>query len=199
MSGPVPSRHIRPRPRLRDGAGRAGRVGHGRAGRSLGDAATIVFTGPVRNTDHGGTTRRGLLKAVGSGLSVGILAGCGVFDRTEPEPPADPLLPLLIQTRALVSAYDGFLAEHPDRAARLQPLRDTHAAHVTALAAVVVQPSPAPPASPSAAPATLAQLKALETAAARAAYDACLAATDQRITLLGEIAAARATHVVVLS
>jgi hypothetical protein len=164
----------------------------------LGDIGRIVFTGPVRTTDHGRSTRRDLLRAVGAGLSVGILAGCGIFgsDGVGPEP--DPLLPLLTQARELVTAYDGFLAQHPDRTARLQPIRDAHAAHVTALAAVVVQPSPGQaPASP--APATLALLKALESAAAKSAYDACLAARDERVTLAGEIAAARATHVVVLS
>jgi hypothetical protein len=157
-----------------------------------------VFTGPVRNTDHGRPTRRDLLRAVGAGLSVCVLAGCGIFEEDRVEPKPDPLLPLLTQARDLVSAYDGFLAAHPDRAARLQPLRDAHAAHVTALAAVVVQPSGAPSAAQSAAPATLAQLKALESAAAKSAYDACLAASDERVTLVGEIAAARATNVGVL-
>jgi negative regulator of sigma E activity len=157
-----------------------------------------VFTGSVRNGDHGGPTRRDLLR-VGVGLSAGLLAGCGIFDSDRVEPAPDPLLPLLTQARDLVAAYDGFLAAHPDRAARLQPVREAHAAHVTALAAVVVQPSSAPAASPSPAPATIAQLKALESAAAKAAYTACLASTDDRVTLVGEIAAARATHVVVIS
>jgi hypothetical protein len=159
----------------------------------------IVFTGPVRNTDHGRATRRDLLRLVGAGVSAGILSGCGLLDRRNgPEPAPDPLLPLLAQTRALVAAYDGFLQDHPDRATRLQPLRDTHAAHVTALAAIVVQPSPGPSATPSAAPTTLAGLKGLESAAAKSAYEACLSVPGQRATLLGEIAAARATHVVVL-
>jgi hypothetical protein len=165
---------------------------------SLAAGPLIVFTGPVRNTDHGAATRRDLLRLVGAGVSAGVLSGCGLFDRTEPQPAPDPLLPLLAQTRALVAAYDGFLQDHPDRAARLQPLRETHAAHVTALAAVVVQLSPAPSASPSAAPATIGALKTLESAGATSAYDACLAASAGRATLLGEIAAARATHVVVL-
>jgi len=133
------------------------------------------------------------------GVSAGVLSGCGLLlDRADPEPEPDPLLPLLRQTVALVSAYEGFLAAHPERAARLDPLRETHAAHVTALSAVVVQPSAGPSAAPSAAPATLAELKALESAAAKSAYEACLATTAERATLLGEIAAARATHVVAL-
>lgn len=157
-----------------------------------------MFTGPVRNTDHGRTTRRDLLRMVGGGVSIGILSGCGLLDRTEPEPVPDPLLPFLAQTRALVTAYDGFLQEHPDRSAKLRPVREAHAAHVTALEAVVVQPSAGPSASQPAAPATLAELKALESAAAKSAYDACLAENSPMATLLGEIAAARSTHVVVL-
>lgn len=166
---------------------------------SLAAGPRIVFTGPVRNTDHGRATRRDLLRLVGAGVSAGVLSGCGLLDRDGPEPaPPDPLLPLLAETRALVAAYDGFLQGHPDRAARLQPLRDTHAAHVTALAAVVVQPSTGPSASPSDAPGTVAALKSLESAGAKSAYDACLAAPTERVTLLGEIAAARTTHVGVL-
>jgi hypothetical protein len=158
-----------------------------------------VFTGPVQNTDHARPTRRELLRLTGLGLSAGILAGCGLLDREDPVPPADPLMPLLAQARDLVAAYDGYLAAHPERAGRLQPVREAHAAHVTALTAVVVQPSPAPSAASSPAPATLAQLKAVESAAAKAAYDLCLATAGQRVTLVGEIAAARATHLAVLS
>lgn len=135
----------------------------------------------------------------GLGLSAGILAGCGLLDREDPVPPADPLLPLLTQARDLVSAYDGFLAAHPERANRLQPVREAHAAHVTALTAVVTRPSAAPSAASSPAPATLSQLKAVESGAAKAAYDLCLTTTGERVTLVGEIAAARATHVAVLS
>ena len=187
------------RPRCADHAALAPVPGSDARPGKLGDIGRIVFTGPVRTTDHGRPTRRDLLRAVGAGLSVCVLAGCGIFrsDGVEPEP--DPLLPLLTQARELVRAYDGFLAQNPDRTARLQPIRDAHAAHATALAAVVVQPSSGPSTAPSAAPATLAQLKALESAAAKSAYNACLAAQDERVTLVGEIAAARATHVVVLS
>jgi hypothetical protein len=135
---------------------------------------------------------------VGAGISVGILSGCGLLDGDEPELTPDPLLPFLAQTRAMVAAYDGFLQDHPERATKLRPLRDAHAAHVQALEAVVVQPSAGPSTAPSTAPATLAELKALETAAAKSAYDACLAENSPKTTLLGEIAAARATHVVVL-
>lgn len=164
----------------------------------LGGPARIVFTGPVRTTDHGRTTRRDLLRMAGLGVSAGILGGCGLVDREKPEPQPDSLLPLLAQTRALVTAYDGFLQQHPDRAARLQPVRDAHAAHVTALEAIIVQPSPGPSASPAGVPATLAELKTLESAAAKSAYEACLAAPTQRAVLLGEIAAARSTHVAAL-
>ena len=51
---------------------------------------------------------------VGVGVSAGILGGCGLLDRDKPEPEPDPLLPLLTQTRGLVTAYDGFLQEHPE-------------------------------------------------------------------------------------
>jgi hypothetical protein len=161
----------------------------------------IVFTGPVQTSDHGRPTRRDLLRLLGAGLSAGVLAGCGLLDRADPEPEPDPLLPFLAGTRDLVTAYDGFLAQHPDRATRLQPVRDAHVAHAAALVTLINPPSAAPsaPASSAAVPATLAELKALESGAARTAYDTCLAAPGRRATLLGEIAAARTTHVAVLS
>jgi hypothetical protein len=142
----------------------------------------IVFTGPVQTSDHGRPTRRDLLRLLGAGLSAGVLAGCGLLDRADPEPEPDPLLPFLAGTRDLVTAYDGFLAQHPDRATRLQPVRDAHVAHAAALVTLINPPS-----------------AALESGAARTAYDTCLAAPGRRATLLGEIAAARTTHVAVLS
>jgi hypothetical protein len=163
----------------------------------------IVFTGPVQISDHGRPTRRDLLRLLGAGLSAGVLAGCGLLDRADPdhEPEPDPLLPFLAGTRDLVAAYDGFLAQHPDRATRLQSVRDAHVAHAAALVTLINPPSAAPsaPASSAAVPATLAELKALESAAAKTAYDTCLAAPGRRATLLGEIATARTTHVAVLS
>jgi hypothetical protein len=154
--------------------------------------------------DHGRRSRRELLRVVATtgvaGIAAGILAGCGLLDEPDPPPP-HPLAGFLTETERLVAAYDGFLAAQPTSATKLQPLRDAHAAHVTAIRTLINLPSAAPTtlAAPSP-PATLAALKALEKAAAGSAYDTCLTVVPaSHATLLGEIAAARSTHLVVLS
>ncbi|NUT35645.1 MAG: twin-arginine translocation signal domain-containing protein [Hamadaea sp.] len=151
-------------------------------------------TEPSAARQLGGATRRDLLRTLAAVGAAGVLSGCGLLSRPEPEP--DPLLGLLLETRALLAAYDAVIAAEPQSAAKLQPLRETHAAHLTELSAMISAPSPS--AAPSAAATTVAALKTAEAAAAKSAYEACLATTAPRATLLGEIAAARATHLAVL-
>jgi len=149
----------------------------------------------------GGTSRRDLLRALAAVGAAGVLAGCGLLATPEPDP--DPLLGLLTETQALLAAYDQVIAADPQNAAKLQPVRETHTAHLAALTAMIsppgVQSSPSASASAATSAASVADLKKAESTAAKSAYDACLATTAARATLLGEIAAARATHVAVLS
>ncbi|MEV0270830.1 twin-arginine translocation signal domain-containing protein [Hamadaea sp. NPDC050747] len=142
-----------------------------------------------------GTSRRDLLRALAAVGAVGVLAGCDLLAAPEPDP--DPLLGLLTETRALLTAYDQVIAADSQSAAKLQPIRATHEAHLTALTAMISPPTPS--ATPAASGASVADLKKAEATAAKSAYDACLATTPERATLLGEIAAARATHLAVLS
>jgi hypothetical protein len=141
--------------------------------------------------------------AVAGAAVAGPLAGCGLFDRDEPERP-DPLDPLLDSTVRLAARYDATIAAQPDLAERLTPLRDAHQAHAKALAQLIGRPasrlSPSPAAStPGADAATaLAQLRVAEKAAQDEATAACLAAPADRTALLGSIVAARATHQEVL-
>jgi hypothetical protein len=188
-----------------------------------------VRTGPVRGSVRGGDphsargdhsahgargdhsarpTRRALLRggadAALAAAALGALAGCGLLDEDPPAPaPPDPLAPLLAGTVDLLARYDAALAAQPDLAARLTPVREAHAAHAAALAALIGVPTPSPAPGPSAEPTgaapdargTLAALRAAEQGGRRAAADACLAAPAERATLLGTIAAARASHV----
>lgn len=137
-------------------------------------------------------------------LAAAPLAGCGMFDREEPDH-EDALDPLLAATVRLVAVYDAAIAAHPDLAERLTPLRDAHQAHAKALAQLIGRRasslSPSPVASPPAADATavLAQLQAAEKAGQDEAAAACLAAPADRTALLGSITAARATHRQVLA
>jgi hypothetical protein len=152
----------------------------------------------MRTPDHhGGPSRRDLLRALAAIGAAGVLAGCDLLAAPEPEP--DPLLGLLTETKALLAAYDGIIAADAQSAAKLQPLRETHAAHVAALTSMISPPSATPTTSATVTAASVADLKKAETTAAKSAYDACLATTPQRSTLLGEIAAARATHLAVLA
>jgi FtsP/CotA-like multicopper oxidase with cupredoxin domain len=144
-----------------------------------------------------GTSRRDLLRALAAVGAAGVLAGCDLLSTPEPDP--DPLLGLLTETRALLAAYDAVIGADAQNAAKLQPIRETHAAHLTALTAMISPANPTSTPSAAATAASVADLKKAETAAAKTAYDACLATTAARATLIGEIAAARATHLAVLS
>lgn len=151
----------------------------------------------------GGGSRRDLLRALAAVGATGVLAGCDLLATPPPEP--DPLLGFLTATKALVDTYSVAIDTAPgDLAATLGPIRDTHRAHADALTKLIKPPSAsaAPPGSAPSVPASgglKAALLGVEKAAAKSAYETCLTVPAARATLLGEIAAARATHVTVLS
>ncbi|WP_212841068.1 hypothetical protein [Catellatospora sp. IY07-71] len=174
-------------------------------------------TGAVRTRadDHSGPggfrpNRRGLLRAgtaaAVAGVAAPALAGCDLFGGPDEPPPPDALTGLLAGTHALVASYDAALAADTTLTALLTPLRDTHKAHAAALEAIMSpKPSPSAFSLPSAAPvdgdrkAILAALRTGEASAAKQAAEACVSTTTARAVLVGEIAAARATHVEVLA
>jgi hypothetical protein len=156
-------------------------------------------------------SRRAVLTAaLGSAVA---LAGAGACDSPQQTPAAkpapDPLNPLYRDTAALLGRYEATIAAQPGLAERLGPLRDAHRAHLQALAREIgpgLESSPAvtgsPPAGTGGEPvpaASIASLLGAEQEAAAAAKAACLSAPSYRAALLGTIAAARASHVAVLS
>jgi len=159
----------------------------------------VVFTGAVQ----GGWSRRALLIAA-VGAAGSALTGCSWRDGDPPPPEPDPLAPLLAATEELAARYEAVRAARPELADRLAAIHQTHLAHVDALRELIgaapssPPPSPTPP--PVGDPATvLAELRDRERVAQTEAAAACLSAPSTRVALLGSIAAARATHVVVLS
>lgn len=147
----------------------------------------------------------GLLTAAGvTGLAA--LTGCTGHRKPKAGRP-DPVRPLLAGTLALLALYDATAASHPELAGRLTPLRADHEAHARALKAALApgaptaSPSPPPtpgPSVPASSAAALAALVAAEQQAQRTIATACLAAPASTATLLGAIAACRATHQAVL-
>jgi hypothetical protein len=124
----------------------------------------------------------------------------------------DPLSPFYHDTSALLGRYEATVAAQPGLAERLGPIRDAHRAHLQALAREIgpgLDPpsaggpsstaAPAAAGEASAGPASLAALATAERDASAAARAACLRAPSYRAVLLGSIAAARASHVAVLS
>jgi hypothetical protein len=154
------------------------------------------------------TSRRELLRgafglAGAAVIGAGALAGCDSFDgNTQPDRPS-PLLGFLTATGALADRYDATIAAVPALSSRLIPVRDAHRAHVKALAAALPAPTPGPatPASqvPTDSTAALAALVTAEKAGRDDAVTACLAAEPRLAPLVGSIAAARATHLEVLT
>ncbi|MEU8079751.1 hypothetical protein AB0B31_30420 [Catellatospora citrea] len=138
--------------------------------------------------------------------TVTALAGCDLLDPTpDAPPPPDALMGLLAGTHALVAAYDAALAADTTLTTLLTPLRETHRVHAAALDAIMSpRPSPSAFTAATAAPVTgdrkaiLKTLRTAEVSAAKQAVEACVTTTAVRAVLVGEIAAARATHVEVL-
>lgn len=147
-------------------------------------------------------SRRSLLRGV---LGFAGLAGLGALgpyglsgcSRGSPEPLPDQLDDFIASTAALADRYEASIGgAPPELAATLTAIRDAHRQHVDALVAALasapVTPGPAQPSS-------VAELLVAEDAARNEAVAACLSASGRLAPLLGAIAAARATHVEVLS
>jgi hypothetical protein len=153
------------------------------------------------------TSRRAFLRGV-AGLAVAgaALAGCDFFGggggTTETGQP-QPLLDFLTATIALADRYDATITAVPALVATLTPIRDAHRAHVKALAAALGTnaPSAGPPATrpPADGPSAMAALVTAEKAGRDDAVAACLASVPRYAPLLGSIAAARATHLEVMT
>ena len=159
---------------------------------------------------RGSTSRRAFLRGalglVGTAAAGAALAGCGIFgDDGGPKPPEppSPLLDFMAATSALADRYDATISEVPALIAALTPIRDAHRAHVKALAQALgtTAPRSGPPATrpPSDGPSAMTALVAAEKTGRDDAVAACLAAAPNYAPLLGSIAAARATHLEVMT
>jgi hypothetical protein len=157
-----------------------------------------------------GHPRRAVLRATLGGLvgavAAAALAGCDASRTAQPRRVADPLNPFYRDTVALLARYEAIMTALPALTDRLTPLRDAHREHLRALTREIGPnlETPAPTASvggdlPGDTGSALAALRDAEKAAAAGARAACLAAPSYRAALLGSIAAARASHVGVLS
>lgn len=87
-----------------------------------------------RRTVLGVATRTAGATGMVAGLGLVGLAGCQLIPTEARWRSADPLTPLLSGTVALARRYDEIIAALPSLRARLEPLRETHRAHVVALA-----------------------------------------------------------------
>jgi hypothetical protein len=153
-------------------------------------------------------TRRAFLRGV-AGLAVAgaAVAGCDFFGGGGSGPQIEqpqPLLNFLTATIALADRYDATMTAVPALAATLTPIRDAHRAHVKALAAALGTTAPSSPGGPATRPPTdgpsaMAALVAAEKAGRDDAVATCLASVPRYAPLLGSIAAARATHLEVMT
>jgi hypothetical protein len=158
-----------------------------------------------------GHPRRTLLAV--AGLSVvgaaagGSLAGCDNDDGPTAVPAADAAALRQVAGEALdlANRYDQAISQNADQSAKLTPIRDAHREHAAAIGRsldATVAPSAPPNPSGSATSGSGGALKALaaaEKAAAERALTACVASASYYAPLLGTVAAARASHVEVLS
>ena len=168
----------------------------------------MVFTVPVRNGRVGEPApRRTVLTGLaGMGVAV-VLGGCWpAKDKPAARPTPHPLAPVVAGTLALIDRYQVTTATYPDLDTRLEPLLADHRAHLDALRQAMGTPGPTASASASASASVapdpadaLAALKAAEQTGQTDAVAACLAAPADYASLLGSIAACRATHIEVLA
>jgi hypothetical protein len=105
----------------------------------------------------------------------------------------DDIVTQMVESMRLYCRYDWAVRHLPHLATTLAPLRDTHLAHAVCLADAAAGNTVDDP------EALLATLAEAERSAQDAAFAACLAAAPHDAALLGEIAAARAAHGVVLA
>jgi hypothetical protein len=130
------------------------------------------------------------------GGAAALTAACTSHRTRSPQPP-DPDVALtaaaVAREQALLAAYDTALAHTPT--ALLTRLRDEHAAHLQALGGA---PGPTQASTPATALVTRADLVRLERSTGALHAAAALTATRRLAPLLASLAAAEASHVVVL-
>ncbi len=143
-------------------------------------------------------SRRSLLRSVFTAAAAApLLSACDLLDGDPPAPPPpDPLTEFYAETISLINNYDTAIVAAP-ASAILVTIRDAHKAHLAALAAIM-KPAPSGTPQPPASAAPAANLRQAEAQAQQSAITACMTAAPARVTLLGEIAAARACHLEVL-
>jgi hypothetical protein len=170
----------------------------------------VVTWQDVEVHNWGSTSRRGFLRGVagvlGTAAAGAVLAGCDIFGGSPSTADSDqpsPLLDFMGATSALADRYDATIDAVPTLAGTLGPVRDAHRAHVKALATALGTSAPqsAPPATrpPTDGPSAMAALASAEKSARDDAIAACLATTPRFAPLVGSIAAARATHLEVVT
>jgi hypothetical protein len=162
-----------------------------------------------------GPTRRTLL---GAALSTAVLAATSACSKSRSAPPngggssgkgsADPDPGLLAGLRSaeagLITQYDAVLAQFPELAVKLAPLRADHAGHLAAAGGTA--PASAPAATPTPTPAAgasataLAGLAGAERAAANSRIGDCGTAHGPELArLLASIGGCEAAHSAVLT
>jgi hypothetical protein len=155
-----------------------------------------------------GHTRRTVLTTVGVALAGASLAGCEADDdgpTAVPAADAAALRQVGGEALDLANRYAQAISQNPGQAAKLTPIRDAHREHAAAIGRSLdasVAPSAPPNPSGSASSGGGGALRALavaEKGAAERAVTACVAAASYYAPLLGAVAAARASHVEVLS
>ncbi len=131
-----------------------------------------------------------------SGVLAGVLLGTGCTrsaGRATSQPSAPGLdaslrAAAVAREQGLLLAYDAAAAAHPGLAARLQPLRDEHAAHLGALGV------PETPVGQMTGRPGLPQLRSAERSAAAAHAAAALDGSRSLAAVLASLAASEASH-----
>jgi len=132
------------------------------------------------------------------------LAACASDSSTPSDTNASPASPSALPSTAneldLIAQYNEAIAQFPQLATILTPLRDQHRAHLASLGGAEVAAPPAPSAAPVGSPQTAkARLADAEKQAAQQRLSDCLATTDEPLArTLALIAASEASHVAVL-
>lgn len=147
-----------------------------------------------------GLTSRRTLLAGSIMLPLGLLTACGTDTPAARDTDAAVRAEVASGEQAMIDLYNATIAAFPALSTKLTPIRDQHAAHLSAMDVAAPSPTAITQPAPASANDAVSALIAAERKATAGRTDACVkASTPQLAWALSLISASEASHVAWLS